>query len=143
MQAFTCPGCGLDAPLSEPCPRCEMLFHPDGPAKQLAAVMAILEVVRAAWLKEVHDHQQTARTALSDHAAAYVQLRGLPALCEKKTQQLHAVREALRIRPCEKLWTALECAQQRMIEHGDMAKLLGQLETPVVDWTKGGAGPVP
>ena len=133
-----CPGgCGGEAPLAFPCPSCERPFHPDGPAAQLAAVMARLEATRAAYVAEIEAHQGTVKTALADHAAAYVQLAGWPARCEEKTRQLHAVREALRIRPCEKLWTALECAQQRMREHQDMTSRLSQLETPVADMTPG------
>lgn len=138
MSSFQCPGCGLDAPLSEPCPRCEMLFHPDGPVMQLCMVSKRLAATRDALIKALDDLQATEKQALAYKAAAYAENRGLTAMYREALKRLNAMGDALRRRPCEKLWTALELAHQRMVEYHDMARTLSQLETPVADMTPGG-----
>ena len=138
MSSFQCPGCGLDAPLSEPCPRCEMLFHPDGPVMQLCMVSKRLEATRDALIRARDALEVTEKQVLADKAAAYAENKGLTAMYREALKRLNAMGDALRRRPCEKLWTALELAHQRMVEYHDMARALGKLETPVADMTPGG-----
>ena len=138
MQAFTCPGCGLDAPLSEPCPRCEMLFHPDGPVMQLCMVSKRLEATRDALIRARDALEVTEKQALADKAAAYAENKGLKAMYREAIRRLNAISAATGRRPDELLATALELVTQRMREHQDMTSRLSQLETPVADMTPGG-----
>lgn len=130
MSSLACPGCGADAPLSEPCPQCEAELPI--PAKWRVGAL------RAAMVKALDDLQAAEKQALAYKAAAYVENRGLKAMYWETLKRLNAMGDALRRRPCEKLWTALELAHQRMVEYHDMARTLGKLETPVADMTPGG-----
>lgn len=130
MSSFQCPGCGLEAPLSEPCPRCEDELPI--PAKWRVGAL------RSAMVKALDDLQAAESKALAAAAAAYAENKGLTAMYREALKRLNAMGDALRRRPCETLWTALELAHQRMVEYHDMARALGKLETPVADMTPGG-----
>lgn len=115
-----------------------MLFHPDGPVMQLCMVSKRLEATRDALIRARDALEVTEKQALADKAVAYAENKGLTAMYREALKRLNAMGDALRRRPCEKLWTALELAHQRMVEYHDMARALSKLETPVADMTPGG-----
>ena len=135
-----CPGgCGGDAPLAFACPSCERPFHPEGPAAQCAKVMAIAEMRLHVHAAECAAHQKTIKTATSEHAALYAEAR-VATLYDAKVKEILVGREELILTPEERTLPLLALVSRRMREHREMTKLLGRLETPVVDMTPGGIG---
>lgn len=115
MSSYACPGCGHDAPLAFACPRCEGPTM-SGPAEAIKALLLRLEATRAAYVKEIDEHQESVRLALGDRAVAYVETKGLTALRAEKVEELRSIRAMLGVGPDEMLLTTAELVRRRLTE---------------------------
>lgn len=115
MNPQICAGCGHDAPLAFACPHCEGPTL-SGPAEAIKALLLRLEATRAAYVKEIDEHQESVRLALGDRAIAYVETRGLNALHAAKVEELRSIRVLLGPGPDDLLLTTAELVKRRLTE---------------------------